>query len=497
MSFYQNLQNHFEKISHYNHLNAICSWDQAAVMPQGGNQARGAAMAELSVLIHQCTTAAQLGDWFAGAEQEQLTQQEQLSVAAMKRCWQQASQLPEDLVKAQSIATSTCEHAWREQRKNNDWAAFKPNLEQVVKLAREEASVRATGLLLSRYDALLELYEPGMTAQKLDTLFADVKAWLPEFIQRAHEIQSRKNVLTPQGPFAIAQQKELGLAMMEKLGFDFNHGRLDISAHPFCGGVPSDVRITTRYDEADFMKALLGVIHETGHARYEQNLPSRWRALPVGHARSTGIHESQSLFFEMQLARSSEFAQLLAPIAAKTFGREADPAFSQYNIYEFNTRMKRGFIRVEADELSYPAHVILRYEIERALIEGEIEVGDIPDLWNEKMQAYLGLSTQGNYCDGCMQDIHWPIGSFGYFPSYTLGAMYAAQLFSAAQKAIPQVHNKIAQGDLAPLFVWLKENIWERASFLPTDELITAATGEPLNAVYFKNHLEQRYLMAL
>lgn len=494
MSSYQKLQQHFVKISRYQHLSSICGWDQAAVMPAGGNQARGEALAELSVLIHQQTTAPQLAEWIAGAEQESLSSQERASLAAIKRRWQQASQLPEDLVMAQSLATSSCEHAWREQRKNNDWAGFKPHLEKVVDLAREEASVRAAGTQLSRYDAMLELYEPGMTSEKIDSLFDEVKTWLPEFIRRAEEVQSRTRVITPQGPFPVAQQKDLGLAVMGLLGFDFNCGRLDVSTHPFCGGVPSDVRITTRYDEADFMKALLGVIHETGHARYEQNLPKDWAKLPVGEARSMGVHESQSLFFEMQLARSPEFTQLIAPMAARFLAREQDPAFAQDNLYAFNTRIKRGYIRVDADELSYPAHVILRYEIERALIEGDINVEDIPALWDEKMQRYLGLSTAGNYRDGCMQDIHWPMGSFGYFPSYTLGAIYAAQEFSAAARAIPQLHNKIATGDLAPLFDWLRENIWSKASFLATDELIAAATGEALNARYFKQHLERRYL---
>ncbi|HMU65515.1 MAG TPA: carboxypeptidase M32 [Cellvibrionaceae bacterium] len=494
---YKQLHHHFTKISHYNHLSAICSWDQSAMMPAGGNAARGEAMAELAVLIHQNTTAPQLAEWIKTAEQEQLTPQQQASLAAIKRRWQQASQVPEDLVQAQSLATSTCEHAWREQRKNNDWAGFKPNLEAVVKLAREEAGVRAAGTLTHRYDALLELYEPGMTASRIDEVFGAVKTWLPEFITKALDIQSRKTIVAPQGPFAVPQQKELGMAVMQLLGFDFNHGRLDVSTHPFCGGVPSDVRITTRYDESDFMKALLGVIHETGHARYEQNLPIDWRNLPVGEARSMGVHESQSLFFEMQLARSAEFSQLIAPLAAKILGRQDDPAFNQQNLYAYNTRIKRGFIRVDADELTYPAHVILRYEIERALIEGDIEVADIPDLWGEKMQAYLGLSTVGNFKDGCMQDIHWPLGSFGYFPSYTLGAMYAAQLFNAAKQVIPKLSDKISAGDLAPLFAWLNEHIWAKASFMATDDLIAGATGEPLNAKYFKQHLEQRYLQTL
>jgi carboxypeptidase Taq len=491
---YAQLQQHFLKISHFNHLSAICDWDQAAMMPAGGNDARSAAMAELSVLIHQQTTAPHLADWFAVAEGETLSADEKTSLAALKRRWRQATLLPEKLVLAQSLAKSTCEHAWREQRKNNDWESFKANLAKVVELAREEARVRAADSGLSPYDAMLELYEPGMNCATLDALFGEVKTWLPEFIRRADECQAKNNLLTPTGPFEIAKQKELGLAAMKLLGFDFNHGRLDVSSHPFCGGVPSDVRITTRYDQSDFMKALLGVIHETGHARYEQNLPGAWAGLPVGEARSTGIHESQSLFFEMQLARSKEFTQLLAPLAQTAFSRAQDPAFSLDNLYAFNTRSKRGFIRVDADELTYPAHVILRYEIERALIEGDIEVDDIPSLWNEKMQAYLGLSTEGNYRDGCMQDIHWALGLFGYFPSYTLGAIYAAQEFSAANRAIEQLPTKIAAGDLGELFQWLHDNIWSKGSLLSTDELMIAATGEPLNARYFKAHLERRYL---
>ena len=215
---------------------------------------------------------------------------------------------------------------------------------------------------------------------------------------------------------------------------------------------------------------------------------------PIGEARSMGVHESQSLFFEMQLARSLEFTHQLAPMAARILGRENDPAFSVDNIYRFNTRMKRGYIRVNADEITYPAHVILRYEIERALIEGDIEVTDIPELWDQKMQSYLGLSTQDNYRDGCMQDIHWTGGAFGYFPSYTLGAIYAAQLFDAAENSINGLRDKIQRGELTELFAWLKANIWQRASTMPTDELIRTATGESLNATYFQRHLSARYL---
>jgi carboxypeptidase Taq len=236
----------------------------------------------------------------------------------------------------------------------------------------------------------------------------------------------------------------------------------------------------------------MGVIHETGHARYEQNLPRERVQLPVGRARSMGIHESQSLSFEMQLGRSAAFVQALAPLLHKHLGTQS--AFAPDNLARLLTRVQPGFIRVDADELTYPAHIILRFEIERALIDGAIEAEDIPALWDEKMQAYLGLDTRGNYRNGCLQDIHWPSGSFGYFPSYTLGAMYAAQYFASMRAQHPDLDARIAAGDLSPVFDWLRTHIWSQASLWPTDELVQRATGEVLNPAHFRAHLERRYL---
>ncbi|EPK5932643.1 carboxypeptidase M32, partial [Serratia marcescens] len=296
----------------------------------------------------------------------------------------------------------------------------------------------------------------------------------------------------PQGPFNVDTQRQLSLSVMKLLGFNFDNGRVDVSAHPFCGGVPEDVRITTRYNEKEFLTALLGIVHETGHARYEQNLPRDLLGQPVALARSTAIHESQSLLFEMQLARGNEFLKILRPLVTAQFGEQ--PALEEANFIRLNQRVKPGLIRVDADEVSYPAHVILRYEIEKALIEGDIEVEDIPALWNEKMQAYLGLDTIGNYRNGCMQDIHWTDGAFGYFPTYTLGAMYAAQLFHSVRQALPSLSEDIAAGNLQPLFHWLQHNIWRHGSRFPTETLIANATGEALNPRYFRQHLETRYL---
>lgn len=502
MRHYQKLVSHFQKISRFSHLSSICGWDQAAMMPAGGNQARSEAMTELSIHIHRLTTGPELGDWIESAESESLSSIEKASLYEMKRSWQQATALPETLVEAQSLAGSKCEHAWRTQRGENDWQGFSKNFAEVVKLSQEEAGIRAeAGNHASPYDAMLDLYEPGTNTQFLNTLFSDVKTWLPTLIQEVQEKQSSESYQVPEGVFPVDSQKELGREIMTLLGFDFNHGRLDISTHPFCGGVPTDVRMTTRYDESDFVSALMGTVHETGHARYEQGLPKDLAGLPVGQARSMGVHESQSLFFEMQVGRSGEFIELLSPMVKKAFsqqsnlelGSQLEKALSVENLKTLYTRVEPGFIRVDADEVTYPAHVILRYEIERDLINGDIGYKDIPELWDEKMQKYLGLSTSGNYTNGCMQDIHWTDGAFGYFPSYTLGAMYAAQIMTSLRKKV-DVSEVVKSGDLTPVFNWLQENIWEKASSLSTDDLVTSATGEVLNATHFKSHLSDRYL---
>jgi carboxypeptidase Taq len=279
---------------------------------------------------------------------------------------------------------------------------------------------------------------------------------------------------------------------MRLLGFDFEAGRLDVSAHPFCGGVPEDVRITTRFREGEFLSSLMGTIHETGHARYEQGLPRGWLGQPVAEARSMALHESQSLSLEMQLASHPGFVTLLAPLVREAFGEQ--PAFEPANLHRLVTRVQRGLIRVDADEVTYPAHVILRYEIERPLIEGEIEPEDIPGLWDAKMAELLGLDTRGNYTDGPLQDVHWPEALFGYFPCYSLGAMYAAQWFAAMRRAMPDLDARIGAGELQGVFDWLRANIWSQGSRHTTDELAVRASGEPLNPAHFRAHLQARYL---
>jgi carboxypeptidase Taq len=480
------------RLHHLTHLGDIVGWDRMTMMPPKGNEARAAAQAELDAMIHRLRTDPQQADLLRAAESEPLDDAERANLREIRRLHREENVLPEALVEARVMATARCEHAWRTQRPANDWKGFLPNLREVVRIAREEAKLLSQEMGLTRYDAMMDRWEPGMRSAELDRLFGDLKQWLPGMITRVRGKQAKEQVIEPLGPFPIAKQRELGIALMQMLGFDFTAGRLDESAHPFCGGVPEDVRLTTRYSEDDFTGSMMSTAHETGHARFQQNLPREWLGQPLGVARSAGIHESQSLAVEMQLVRRRAFAGLLAPLLRQHLGDQ--PAFEPENLYRLLTRIEAGYIRVDADELTYPLHIILRYEIERPLVEGEIEPDDIPALWDEKMSALLGVDTRGNYRNGCMQDVHWSEALFGYFPTYTLGAMYAAQWFAAIRKLHPDLDGKIASGDLDPVFDWLRANIWSQGSRWETGELVRRASGEALNPAHFRRHLEDRYL---
>ncbi|HEY1298910.1 MAG TPA: carboxypeptidase M32, partial [Stellaceae bacterium] len=293
-------------------------------------------------------------------------------------------------------------------------------------------------------------------------------------------------------PFPVETQRRVGIELMQRIGFDFAHGRLDVSAHPFCGGTPDDVRITTRYDESDFARALMGVLHETGHALYQRGLPSEWRLQPVGRARGMAMHESQSLLLEMQACRSRAFVDFAAPILRRAFAGEG-PAWNAEALYRRQIRVGRGLIRVDADEVTYPAHVILRYRLERAMLAGDLALRDLPGAWADGLRTLLGVAPAKDR-DGCLQDIHWYDGIWGYFPTYTLGALIAAQLFEAARRALPGLAEAIAAGDFAPLLGWLHKNVHEKGSLLSTAELVEAATGRPLGTTSFERHLRTRYL---
>ncbi|MBM3617710.1 MAG: carboxypeptidase M32 [Alphaproteobacteria bacterium] len=491
---YASLETHFAQQNALSGALSMLHWDAAVMMPESSAPVRGEHLAALSQAIHENINDPRVGDWLDAAESDaaSLDAWQQANLHEMRRKWQHATSVDVKLVREQALATSESEAFWRGARRNNDFKSFAPYLKRVVALVREEAAAKASALNLLPYDALMDGYDSGTRMAEVDALFARLNAELPVLREKAMAFQAENLVVKPiAGHYPQENQHKASEIFMRALGFT---GRLDISVHPFCGGVPGDVRITTRYNEADFVVAMQGVLHETGHALYEQNLPAKWRSQPVGDARGMSVHESQSLFVEMQLCRSREFLRYAAPILAESFG-QTDDDLSPENLYRLGIRVKPDFIRVNADEVTYPSHVILRYELEKDLISGKLEVEDLPEAWNAKMQEKLGITPPSDAL-GVLQDIHWPGGSFGYFPTYTLGAMIAAQWAQALKAQLPAWGEQVEKGDFSAIVGWLKTNVHEKASSASRQELLKQATGEPLNADIYLKHLHDRYLSA-
>jgi len=495
MSAYRELESRFHRLYALRNATAVLQWDTAAMMPSGGGEARAEQIAALQVVCHGQLADPAVSDLLDRAEDEpvNLDEWQHANLAEMRRQWIHATALDAALVEAISKACSVCEQTWRKARPADDFAMIKPALAEVLRLQREAGAAKAEKLNCSPYDALLDEFEPGGSSAEIDGVFADLAAFLPGLRERALRQQAAQPApVKPAGPFPIGKQRELGVKVMLALGFDLDHGRLDVSLHPFSGGVPDDVRITTRYNEDDFTHALMGVIHETGHALYERGLPPTWRLQPVGQSRGMSLHESQSLLMEMQACRSRPFIEFMLPLARETFGGDG-AAWSVHNLHRLYTQVRPGFIRVDADEVTYPAHVILRYRLERALIAGDMSVDELPAAWKAGMLELLGIAPPSDR-EGCLQDIHWYDGAWGYFPTYTLGAMTAAQLFDAACRAKPEIPAAIGKGDFSILLGWLRDNVHGHGSRLSTREVLTRATGRPLDSAVFKRHLETRYL---
>ena len=493
---YGELERRFGKIGVLRGVGAVLDWDRQTMMPRGGAGDRAEQSAALALVCHEMLTDGAVGGLLDYAEADEavaLDGWRRANLAEMRRRWVHAGAVEARLVEALTRATAACEMGWREARPANDFAGFAPLLEEVVRLVRETAAAKAAVLGRSAYDALLDAYEPHGSSTDIDAKFDRLGAFLPGFLARVIEHQARAPApLVPEGPFASDAQRALGRRLMDAIGFDFDHGRLDASDHPFTGGTPGDVRITTRYHADDFTRSLMAVLHETGHALYERGLPAEWRHQPVGEAASMSLHESQSLLLEMQACRGRAFLEFAAPWMRAAFGGEG-AAWDADNLHRLFIRVAPGPIRVDADEVTYPAHVMLRYRLEKALVAGDLTVADLPGAWNDGMAELLGVTPPDDR-DGCMQDIHWAAGLFGYFPTYTLGAMTAAQLFDAAKRADGGIEPGLARGDFAPLLRWLGANVHALGASLAPAALIERATGRPLDATVFEAHLEARYL---
>ncbi len=488
---YERLKARFARLGALNEAAGILHWDASAMMPPGGGAARGEQLAALAGVTHELLT-----DPRTGADLEEAVAEgewDQANLALMRRAHTRATALPVALVEAMSRANSSCEKVWRQAKQDADFAKVEKLLTEVVRLQREAAAAWGAKLGLNPYDALMDAYQPGVTAADVEPVFAAYEAWLAEALPRAEAIQAAKPEPVPMtGRFPVEAQRALCREMAERVGLEFKHARLDESLHPFCGGNPSDIRITTFYDEANPAKALLGVLHETGHAMYERGLPAGFARQPVGEAAGMAAHESQSLIVEMQACRSDAFLAFLAPKLRQSFGISTRIACAE-NLAGLWRRVGRGFIRVDADEMTYPAHVILRFRLERALIAGDLEVPDLPAAWNAGLKAILGI-VPPNDAKGCLQDIHWYDGAFGYFPSYTLGAMAAAQLMAAIRREMPDLDQHLAGGDLSAMMRWLNLHVHGQGARLGFQDLLRQATGKPLDPGDFTAHLTARYL---
>ena len=495
MTAYDRLTTRFIRIATIGEASSVLGWDAATMMPPGGGAARGDQLAVLAGLAHSLLSSTELGDELADAEStsRDLDSWCVANLRLMRHAYVRATALPRDLVEAQARANSACEKVWRDARRESDFARVRPYLSEVVHLVREAAAALAPAVGLSPYDALMDGFQRGLRAAEITPVFADYEAFLARALPEAEARQARQPApIRPQGPFPIAAQEALCRSLSERLGLDFQHARLDRSLHPFSGGTRTDVRITTRYDESDFTQAVLAVVHETGHALYERGLPASYDRQPVGEAAGMATHESQSLIVEMQACRSDAFLSWLGPTLHAAFGGAAAP-YQPTNLARLWRHVQRSFIRVDADEMTYPAHVILRFRLEQAMVAGELGVADLPGAWNDGFAALLNM-TPPDDAHGCLQDIHWYDGAVGYFPSYTLGAMAAAQLMAAARRAVPEIDPALSRGDLSPLLGWLRTYVHSQGSLLGFNELLQAATGKRLDPADFTAHLTQRYL---
>ena len=475
---------------------AVLGWDQQTNMPPRGAGLRGEQMAFLAALSHQKFTDPKVGELLSAIEGSELVADPEADAAAnvreLRRGYDRATKVPQKLVEELARVTTQAQQAWEQAKKGNDFPTFQPWLEKVVTLKREEA--HAVGFQDHPYNALIEEYEPGTTVAILKDLFAGLTAELVPLIQKIVASPRKPDRGLLERDFPIERQKVFAESAAVAFGFDFSAGRLDVTSHPFCSGFgPGDCRITTRYNPRFFSEAFFGVLHETGHALYEQNLPADQFGTPLGSACSFGIHESQSRLWENQVGRGRPFWEHFFPRLQQTF----PTALRGVSLDDFHfaiNDVRPSLIRVEADEATYNLHIALRFELELALLTGDLMVADLPAAWNERFQLLFGLAVPNN-SQGCLQDIHWSFGGIGYFPTYTLGNLYAAQLMVAIRRdlGIEATDERFRRGDFSSLKEWLNQNIHRHGQRFRAGELCRRATGSLLSATSFLAYLNEKY----
>jgi carboxypeptidase Taq len=490
---YQWLVRHSLETAYLISMGQVLGWDQRTHIPPNGHAHRHNQFAVLAKWIHARATDPEVGEKLVRIEGSELVSDPSLTAAVNVREWRRdydrATKIPQELAVALAKACAEGETAWEQTKPGNDWQAFKPFLDKIVALKREEA--QALGYAAEPYDAHLDSFEPGETAAGLAPLFAQLREALIGILAAIQGSNRRPQGEVVHRQFPVEAQERLARLAAQAIGYDFAGGRLDPTAHPFSTGIgPGDVRITTRYDEHAFSQAFFGTLHETGHALYDQGLPVAHWGTPRGDTVSLGIHESQSRLWENLVGRSLGFWRFFYPRA-----QEAFPLLAGVDLVVFHfavNEVRPSLIRTEADEVTYNLHILLRFELERALMNGSLSVDDLPGAFSDKMQAFLGL-TPPDFSQGVMQDIHWSAGLFGYFPTYTLGNLYAAQFFNRAETDLGPLEDKFAAGDFAPLLAWLREKIHSQGHRLRARPLVLEVTGVELTPRYLVDYLQRKF----
>ncbi|MEH7073226.1 carboxypeptidase M32 [Neobacillus drentensis] len=483
-----------EKITHYSSIIGLVDWDQKVMAPKKGRSIFAKATGTLRTEIFKLSVSQEMGDLLAELTLpenfETLDDVTKAKVREYREYYQKSKSIPADLFQEYSILTAQANDAWEEARENNDFAHFLPYLDKIVNYKRKFAEIY--GYENHPYDALLDEFEPGLTVKILDPLFAKLRDSSVKLLERIQQKGKPTKADIFDQSFSIEKQKEFNRLILPMIGFDLEAGRLDETVHPFAQTVNTgDVRLTTRYLEGNVRSALFGTIHEAGHGIYEQHVNPEFEESVLQSGASFGIHESQSRFLENMVGRSKEFWNFFYPKLQEYFPKQLE-AVSVDEFYRAVNTVKPSFIRVEADELTYNLHIMLRYEIEKALIGGEIEAKDLPVVWNQKMQDYLGVTPSTDTL-GVLQDVHWSFGGIGYFPSYSLGNLYAAQILRTIQKDLPEFYHLIENGRFDLIQEWLKVNIHQYGKLYTPNELIVKVTGEELNAEYLVEYLEKKY----
>jgi carboxypeptidase Taq len=482
------------KVKQYEEILGVVYWDMRTGAPRKGIELRSEAVGTLSAEIFRIATSDEMGELLSRLSEEHtynnLSQADKRLVKETLKEYERNRKLPPELYREYVVLTSRAESAWEEAKANNDFPGFAPYLEKIVDYNRRFIELWGAGQ--TPYDTLLDMYEPDMTTAELDRLFGELRARLVPLAEAIATQGERPDTSFLQGTFPVEAQKRFSLYILKEMGYDFEAGRLDESVHPFATGLnPGDVRITTRYLLNDPTSALFGTIHEGGHALYEQNIDPSLAGTPLAGGTSMGIHESQSRLWENIVGRSRGFWQRYFPELQRHFPGQLD-GVSAEAFYRGINVVEPSLIRIEADELTYNLHIMIRYEIEKMLFNESVSVRDLPEVWNAKYKEALGIVPDSD-ANGVLQDVHWSGGSFGYFPSYSLGNMYAAQIMNTAKRKLPDLDERIAAGDLLPLKEWLTEQVYRHGKLLKPSEIIERISGEPLQSSYLCDYLETKY----